>query len=81
MIVVLENPSHGVGMEIERALSRPARGLPEVKILGLISKGKRAALSKMISGASRVHKNFVLKTYKTTGQIESLVKDFLESGE
>ncbi len=77
MIVVLEKPSHGVGMEIERALSRPARGLPTAKILGLVKDLKFLKLSRMVRGAAEKYNNFVLRTYKTEGEIKDLVIEFL----
>ena len=36
VVAVVNSPSHGVGMEIERALLKPERGLPFTPILCLI---------------------------------------------
>ena len=78
LIVILEKTSFGVGMEIERALSRPARGLPEAKILGLIHEDALPKLSKMVTGAAVKYKNFVIRTYTDGDDIKRLVKEFLE---
>ena len=75
LIIVLENPSFSVGMELERALSKPARGLPETKILGLIHKDKYQKLSKMVIGAQG--RGFKIKKYKSILEIKQIVKSFL----
>ena len=77
IFVILDKTSFGVAMELEHALTRPARGLPEAKILGLIHKDALPKLSKMVTGAARKYKNFVIRTYVDMDDIKKLVKEFL----
>jgi hypothetical protein len=75
-IVSLVNaPSHGVGMEIERALLKPERGLPFTPILCLIKEEFLEKLSYMVRGIK--DEGFFLKTYQNIFDAESLVNDFL----
>ncbi len=75
LIALLDNPSFGVGMEIERALTKPQRGLHETKILGLIHKNNYAKTSKMILGAQS--KNFIIRAYETKEDVVRVVREFL----
>ncbi len=75
LIALLDNPSFGVGMEIERALTKPQRGLHETKILGLIHKNNYAKTSKMILGAQS--KNFIIRAYETKEDVVMVVREFL----
>jgi len=65
-IAIVNSPSHGVGMEIERALLKPARGLPATPILCLVHESRFEKLSGMISGVGLEESScFYLKIYKT----------------
>lgn len=75
LIAVVDGPSHGVGMEIERALLKPERGLARTPILCLVHEELLEDLSWMIRGVSSV--DFHLQTYKDVDGAERLVGDFL----
>ena len=75
VISLVNGPSHGVGMEIERALLKPERGLPFTPVLGLIKEEYLEKLSYMVRGIK--NEGFFLKTYKNLIDAESLINDFL----
>ncbi len=61
LIAFVNNPSLGVGMEIERALLRVERGLNPIPIICLVRKEKLDSLSWMVRGIK--DKNFFLYAY------------------
>jgi len=80
MVALVNAPSHGVGMEVERALLKPERGLPETSILCLVHTDMLKKLSCMIKGINREdYPNFLLATYRDLEDAKKIVKDFLES--
>ena len=76
LVAVVDGPSHGVGMEIERALLKPERGLAQTPILCLIHETLLDRLSWMVRGVS--NPDFFLKTYCDADEAEQLVTDFLQ---
>ncbi len=78
MIAIVNGPSHGVGMEIERALIKPERGLSKTPILCLIHEDLEEKLSYMIRGIKS--DDFYLKTYTDFKSAEDLVFNFLTEG-
>jgi len=65
----------GLGMEIERALLKPERGLPFTPILCLSREDFLEKLTYMIRGIRS--EGFFLKTYHDLSTAESIVSDFL----
>lgn len=63
LIAVVDGASHGVGMEIMRALLKEERGLNKTKILCLVHEDKLSTLSWMLRGVPKKYKNFRIKTY------------------
>lgn len=81
-VAVLNVPSWGVGMEIERCLLRPARGLPEAKMLLLRSTeaNQQGRLSFLISGIdSAEFPNCQLVTYDSNEVALEAVRQFMQS--
>jgi hypothetical protein len=78
MVALVNSPSHGVGMEVERALLKPERGLPETPILCLVHTDMLEKLSCMIKGINQEdYPNFLLATYSDLEDAKKIVKDFL----
>ncbi|MEK7526093.1 MAG: hypothetical protein AAB546_01285, partial [Patescibacteria group bacterium] len=78
LVAVVNAPSHGVGMEIERAILKPQRGLNETPILCLIHETLLDKLSFMVRGVSEdEHPSFHLKTYTNLQEAQNTVHDFL----
>ena len=75
LIAVVNSPSHGVGMEIERALLKPERGLGPTPILCLIHEQRLDTLSYMIRGISAP--GFHLRTYAALPDAKRIVREFL----
>ena len=78
LIALLDKTSSGVAIEIEHALTKPARGLPQSKILGLVHKDNYLKVSGMLRGSTQVYKNFEIKVYKNIKDIQNLVVNFLQ---
>lgn len=77
LIAVVDGPSHGVGMEIMRALMKEERGLNKTQILCLVHKETYPRLSWMIRGVPENYKNFSLEKYTNLKDAISLVEDFI----
>lgn len=79
MVALVNAPSHGVGMEIERAILKPERGLNKTPILCLIHEDLLGKLSGMIKGVSEEHDGAELyvKTYRSLQEAKDVVFDFL----
>jgi hypothetical protein len=75
MIAIVNGPSHGVGMEIERALLKPERGLSKTPVLCLIHQDFKEGLSYMIRGIKNA--DFYLKTYQDLSTAVEIIDDFL----
>ena len=69
MVVVITGASLGVGMEIERALLKPERGLNVTPITVFVSSGYAPGLSAMVSGV--VSEQFAILTYETFDDIRA----------
>lgn len=79
LVALVNAPSHGVGMEIERALLKPARGLPRTPILCLVHVDMHDRLSSMIKGITAEECDvFCLKTYSTLEEACAIMSDFLQ---
>lgn len=78
-IALVNAPSHGVGMEIERAILKPERGLPLTPILCLVREDLASGLSGMVKGVSWENDKalFFVKTYKTLQDANYEVHEFL----
>lgn len=77
-IALVNTPSHGVGMEIERALLKPERGLPETPILCLVHESLINNLSFMIRGVSNEESDkFFVKKYHDLDDAKNIIYDFL----
>jgi hypothetical protein len=80
LVAVVNGPSFGVGMELERAILRPERSLPEAKILCLVEKGRLKGLSAMVRGvSSEESKDFRLQVYKDIEEAKDKIMTFLKS--
>ncbi|MFC1625668.1 hypothetical protein ACFL1Q_01335 [Patescibacteria group bacterium] len=78
VLALVNAPSHGVGMEIERAILKPERGLKETPILCLIHEQMVEKLSFMIRGVTEEEApNFYLKTYSSLHEAKEIIYDFL----
>jgi hypothetical protein len=77
MVAVVNSPSHGVGMEIERAILKEERGLTPIPILCLVKDGMLDKLSFMIRGVN--NDNFYLKTYRDLSSAKRIVSKFLSN--
>jgi len=79
LIAVVDGPSHGVGMEIMRAILKPERGLNETKILCLVSEENIGKLSGMIQGVPRdEYPNYDVMTYSGLENAKEIVNKFLK---
>ena len=76
IVALLDKPSSGVAMEIQHALTKPARGLQQTKILGLAHKDNYPKVSEMLKGAAHMYENFEIKIYQTPEDIQKFVKNF-----
>ena len=78
VVAVVNGPSHGVGMEIERAILKPARGLNQTPILCLIQENLTDNLTWMVKGVSSDDcPVFNLETYRDLGDAKAKIADFL----
>jgi hypothetical protein len=75
IVAVVNTPSHGVGMEIERALLKPDRGLPPSPILCLVQQTQEDKLSWMIRGIDSPL--FSLCCYSTVNEAQAILHRFL----
>lgn len=77
-VAVVNAPSHGVGMEIERAILKPARGLNLTPVLCLVHEQLLDNLSFMIRGVtSDEHPDFHVQTYASLDDAKDVVHAFL----
>ncbi len=75
LIAFLNKTSSGIAIEIQHALTKPARGLPITPILGLVHKNNYNAISGMLKGAQ--YEYFKIVKYENFKDIEKVVKEFL----
>ena len=77
-IALVNAPSHGVGMEIQRALDKPKMGLNPTPILCLVHEEAMITLSSMIRGVSGEKDCiFLIKTYRTLFDAQQAILEFL----
>lgn len=77
-IALVNAPSHGVGMEIERALLKKERGLQVTPILCLVHKERLESLSCMIRGVSEQEcAAFYVKAYASLIEAQEIIQQFL----
>ena len=76
-VAIVDGPSHGVGMEIERALLRPERGLDVVPILCLVQRENFSKVTAMIKGVKAP--NFALSQYGDLADASQIVLNFLRT--
>lgn len=78
MIAVVNGPSHGVGMELQRAIDKPRMGMNLTPVLCLVHESLFENLTWMIRGVSETeHSGFELRTYKSLEDAEKITVDFL----
>jgi len=79
LVALVNAPSHGVGMEIERAILKPERGLPLTPILCLVREDLLSNLSGMVKGVSWENDKALLfvETYKTLQDANFTLHKFL----
>lgn len=77
-VVVLANGrSHGVGMEVQRALDKPHLGLTITPILVLVHEGFLPRLSFMLRGAAEKYEHMSICVYCSTEQAKEAMYEFL----
>lgn len=80
VVALVNSPSHGVGMEIERAILKPERGLNETPILCLVHEQLINKISFMLRGVSKEEcPKFSLRTYSSMEEAKNIINDFLIS--
>lgn len=77
VVALVNGASFGVGMELQRALNKPALGQPLTPILGLVQKDQYDHLSLMVRGAAQKYPNFHLKTYASLTEAKQAIHEFL----
>ncbi|MGI5840902.1 MAG: hypothetical protein ACOX6N_01700 [Patescibacteria group bacterium] len=78
LVALVNSPSIGVGMEIQRALDKPKFGLNQTPVLCLIGEGRLPDLSYMVRGISQDESpSFQLKTYGDVKQACQHIFSFL----
>lgn len=77
MIALVNAPSLGVGMELERAIHKPERGLNATPILALIHKDVLQSLSYMVRGITQEEVSFRLRTYSSFEDVVREIEEFL----
>lgn len=78
VVALVNAPSLGVGMEIERAILKPSRGLNETPILALIHAELLESLSYMVRGITSEEAAFQLRTYYDLAEAQAVVTEFLK---
>lgn len=79
LIAVVDGPSHGVGMEIMRAILKSERGLNTTKILCLVHEDNIKSLSGMIQGVPREqYPDFKVEEYTDLENAKDIVNRLLE---
>ncbi|EKD67520.1 MAG: hypothetical protein ACD_48C00362G0003 [uncultured bacterium] len=79
LIALVNGPSHGVGMEIQRAVDNVEMGKSRIKILCLVQERRLKEISWMIRGKQKKeYPNFSLKTYKNLEDAKKIVDSFLD---
>lgn len=79
LIAIVDTPSHGVGMELQRALDKPRMGMNLTPILCLVQEDKwEEELSNMIKGISKKDSPVAeVITYKDLEDAKRIISDFL----
>ncbi len=75
VIALVDAPSLGVGMELERALTKHRRGLPLTPVLALVHEYNLERLSFMVQGVREPH--FSLQAYIGFDDITVKIEDFM----
>lgn len=78
MVALVNAPSHGVGVEIQRALDKPMMGMQATTILCLVHTDVYEKLSAMILGVNQKEfPNYVVKTYSTLEEAQRCINEVL----
>ena len=78
LVAIVNGPSHGVGMEIQRAIDKPRLGMNETPMLCLIHESLFNNLTWMVRGVKPEEcPVFELKTYTDLEDAKRIVTDFL----
>lgn len=78
-IAVVDGPSHGVGMEIMRALLKEDIGLNNTQILLLVDKKNLPTLSWTLKGVPDKYKNFQIKSYGNLKDATNTISEVLQT--
>ncbi|MDB5179341.1 MAG: hypothetical protein JWN01_1284 [Patescibacteria group bacterium] len=79
-IAIVNDPSHGVGMELERAILKPNLGLNPTPILCLVQEQLLDKLTYMIRGVSMDEcPDYYLQSYSDPNDAKEIVTKFLVS--
>lgn len=79
MVALVNAPSLGVGMELERTILKPSRGLNLTPILALMHEDLLGQLSYMVRGITPEEAAFHLRTYRDLEEAQSHIDGFLMS--
>ena len=78
MVAIVNKPSLGIGVEIQRALDKPKMGLNTTPILCLIKADLLGSLSFMVKGVTREESpDFSIETYQGTESAKRIIQNFL----
>jgi hypothetical protein len=78
VVALVNGPSHGVGMELQRALDKPKMGLNSTPIICLIHEELQKNLSAMILGVTpEENPNYIVKTYRDFHDIELILQIYI----
>lgn len=78
-VALVDNPSHGVGMEIMFVKLRPLLGLNPIPAMLLVKSGNIEKVSSLVKGCvSDNPENFCLQEYKSPEVCAKLIKEFLD---
>lgn len=77
VVALVDGPSHGVGMEIMRAMQKPYRGLRSTPILCLVHEDNLEKLSYMVLGATYEYGLLSVHTYSSEEEAQSKIHRFL----
>lgn len=79
VVAVINKPSFGVGMEIQRAIDKPRMGMKRTPVLCLRSSALTTRESKMITGITDFENTgFKLASYGSEEEAKQIIFDFLQ---
>lgn len=77
VVALVNGVSFGMGMELQRALDKPALGMNHTPILALVHQDNYEGLSRMVRGAAQKYPHFHVKTYTSLPDAQHEIREFL----